>query len=159
MTVSQRASQLYKKGGMTWSQAMSQAYEEIARPRIIDSKIYLDDLVRRARDAIGGIGILSKGNDVIADIIEELEDKYIDTEGLSEEQAYKMAEADLNSVGMDIESLIYEYSKKDEWDAMWRGSDGKVSNELRAKVDQLIQDLKISRGSITNYTAWSAYFS
>lgn len=196
MTVSARASAIYKlirPSGGTWQQAMKQAYEEIVKPEREreerEAKQKLSASVIRARNSIGGRGILWSNNNVIGDIIEAVENKYLDggypypytlalanIEG-SDISAFIKSEEDIKSKGFtdddmeliedmsgrdnsglsEIESLIYTYSNRDEWDSRWR-IHGRVSNDLKISIDNIIDKLGINSSSLPTYSSYSAYF-
>lgn len=198
MNLSTRASEIYKlikPSGGTWQQAMKQAYQEIIAPvrerEEREAKAKLSSAVTRARNSIGGTGILRAGNDVIADIIEAVEDKYIDggypypytlafaeinradvkalitaDEAISEagfsdndiELVESISTSDASGLS-EIEDLVYTYSNRDEWDSKWRNVDGKISNDYKISIDNIIDKFDINSSELINYSKFAAYFT
>lgn len=153
-----------------------------------DAKQNLDVLENKARNANTGDFILGDVlNNAVGDIIITLEDKYIDAPITKAEKeggrrypysrawrriTGKSGAGDVNiedEIGgkattsgtidvSEIQSLIYDYTKKDEWDAQYRTEDGRISNTWWNEFSTIVQKLKLDTSRIDGYEEAKAIF-
>lgn len=169
MTVSQRASEIYrltKPSGGTWSEAMSQAYEDIARTEMEaeerNAREEISNLVANIRDANTGAFYDGRSlNNLIGDMINAVVDLNYDN-GLK--YPYTSAKQKLESVGLnEIESLVYSYTKKDTWDASYRikggnPDGGRISSAWLTDALNIMSKLNITPEMLDGYDEVMNFF-
>lgn len=164
MTVSQRASQIYKltkSSGGTWQEAMSQAYEDIARQEMereeSEARDNINSLVENIRNATtGGFYNGRILNNMVGDMIDALVDLNFD-KGLV--YPYASAWNKLQSIGLnEIESLVYSYTKKDNWDSSFRLQNGRISNAWFNAAQNIMDRLGLEPSMIVGYTEALSFF-
>lgn len=175
MTVSERASRIYKlikPAGKTWADAMRQAHAEIfdeeAGREEADAQRELELLEVKTNDDPGPIGV----NYLLNDIIIAIEEMYIQRsldevkEGKREGKdikryPYSRARAALEQkfgIGEFVD-LIYDYTKKDEWDSEWRDPDtGRIKATWVDEANKLIETMGINGETLNNYMAVVGHF-
>lgn len=160
MTVSQRASQIYKltkPSGGTWQQAMADAYEDIAREEMErEEQIASDELENLAQaisDAYNRARIFAEANDLIAEIIVTAIDN-----GKSKYPASAIMRK-LNAYGMgNVQDLVFWSSDDVRYNSRYRMSNGKISSEWWSNISALINALNVNPSDLDNYDVVSAYF-
>lgn len=163
MTVSQRASQIYKltkPSGGTWQQAMQQAYGEVAEQEAqreeLEAKSYIQSIVQNIRNQNTGSFYNGRTlNNMIGDMVNAVVDLRYD-QGLK--YPYTSARTKIDDKLNEIEDLVYSYTKKDEWDASYRLPDGRISNTWWIQATDLITQLGLEPAMIEGYEAALIFF-
>lgn len=175
MTVSERASKIYKlikPSGKTWADAMRQArteiFDEQAGLEEAEARREFEQLEVRTNEDPGPLGVNYLLNDIIISIEEEYIEQSLDEvrEGKREGKnikryPYSRARAALEQkFGMDeFIELIYDYTKKDLWDAEWRDSDtGRIKTTWVDEVNKIIDIMGVNRSTLDSYMSVIGYF-
>lgn len=148
---------------------MRQAYQEIAEPVIQRTEQErmkaLDDLVDYTHDHSSGSLFITSLNELMEDVINALEDKYIDESETEVSRTggkaypYTRAYRKIEKAGIDeFRELVYRYEKAKQWDALWRDAIGRVSKSWWNAAESLIDKLEIDRGNIDHYTEVQSAF-
>lgn len=175
MTVSERASKIYKlikPSGKTWADAMRQAHSEIFEEEAgfeeEDAQREFEQLEMKTNDDPGPLGLNYLLNDIIISIEEDYIQRSLDEVRKGEREGknikrypYSRLQAALDQkFGIDeFVDLIYDYTKKDEWDSSWRDPDtGRIKTTWINEVNKIIDIMGVDMNTLNNYTSVAGYF-
>lgn len=162
MTVSQRAHNIRQiNPGMSWSEAMKQAYEDVARPVIEqeeeEAAAQLESLAATIADAYNRAAIFTHGNDLVSEIIAQALDNAVDS-GVKYPAISVMNKIKQSGGVEKIREMVFWSSQDATYESRYRLGNGKISSEWWNNINLLMEALNVDASELDGYSVMANYF-